>query len=637
MNDGAAEAAGPGLRLPPMLRFGSALLGALLLAAPLYAQDTEDPPVPEWARTPLADQAPANQAPANAPPAAAPAEASAEVDASAASDSPAVLVERLEDGRPRYVPATTDWPAPGGVFRGLPPCEVGAMIPNRATGEPYTCHPPFRDPGNEVLFHLQMGPGVALDGVDTERSFAGGFDLSVFPFRSFGIGAEWMAIRARQTGHDLDGDGFFDVRAPHLRLHAFTGRLVFRHYLNDSNRRSIGFFAQGGYGVSITDRVPNMPLVGGGLVLSAGTTGSSHIAADIELGLRYLQGLGDGSEFRTVLLTFGVGMGSRIHAPRDFSTPRRGGPFRFSLAIVAGSQIRTGGMFTGEVTLGLDVHPLLEPRLRAELGGLITEDALGEDEAPFTRALLGSLGLRVYAPLRVPIFGELGAGVASFFGDTPRNAEPGAFVDLRFGVPFLGCGGGGNVTLRYRAGVSHGYRGEHYIGAAFEVAFGNYRHLRAYSRNVPLEQACPAPSAGRNPLPPAPPPPPAPPEPESVQGGASGSVGVDVEVEIPQVEIEIEPVTVEVVIGYVLFGGAVDIRLNVASLPLAQLRQAGWVEVEIVGPPAARARARAELNAVLSREGVTVNAEAEADASGAVQQVKAIFTIWPNGSRPSEN
>ena len=112
----------------------------------------------------------------------------------------------------------------------------------------------------------------------------------------------------------------------------------------------------------------------------------------------------------------------------------------------------------------------------------------------------------------------------------------------------------------------------------------------------------------------------------------------EIEVEVPsvevEVEIEMEPVTVEVIIGYVAFGGALDMRLNIASLPLSQLRRAGWIEVEIVGPPLARARASAELRAVLDREGIHVNAEAQAQGSGALQAVKAVFTIWPPGSRP---
>ncbi len=139
---------------------------------------------------------------------------------------------------------------------------------------------------------------------------------------------------------------------------------------------------------------------------------------------------------------------------------------------------------------------------------------------------------------------------------------------------------------------------------------------------------------GSNPRPPPPPPPPAPePEPEP-RVNASVDAQIDVEVQIPQVEIEVHPISVEVVIGYVLFGGAVDMRLNVASLPLSQLRSAGWIEVTVVGPPAARARAHAELDAILDREGIHIDARAEADAEGSVQAVKAIFTIWPPGSRP---
>ncbi|MEZ4248567.1 MAG: hypothetical protein R3B99_10030 [Polyangiales bacterium] len=89
------------------------------------------------------------------------------------------------------------------------------------------------------------------------------------------------------------------------------------------------------------------------------------------------------------------------------------------------------------------------------------------------------------------------------------------------------------------------------------------------------------------------------------------------------------PVRVEVVIGAVVFGGAVQMRLDLSRLPLDRLRRAGRVELEIVAPPAARARVEAELRAVLDREGARVDATTHVEATGVVQEVKAIFTLWP--------
>lgn len=610
-----------------MLRFRlvlATLAACSFLSRPVSAQESEDPPVPEWARTPPPpiEPAPAQEEAAQAE---APPEAAEELVTGGVEGS----VEGVEE-RPRTIPATTDWPLPmrAHTFRGLPPCAPGQPIPNSGTGENYTCHPPFRDPGLEVVTHLVMGPGVGIDEANTDRAFTGGFDLSLFPARWFGFGAEWLAVRTRMTGHDLDADGVIDGQAPHMRLHHLTGRLLLRGYLDDSSRRSIGVFAQGGYAISLTDRVPSMPVVGGGLTLGAGTLSTGNNAADFELGVRYLQGLGDEgrSRYRSVLVTMGVGLASRYHAPRDFSEPAPNGLFRFALSLGLTRQVRRGALFSGEMGLGLDVHRVLEPRIRVELGALgLSKDSRADDRAPFSRVALGSLGLRAYAPLRVRIFGEVGAGVLGVFGDTPRVLDPGAFVDVRFGVPFVSCSLGVNLSVRYRAGVSGGYRGEHSIGAAFEFSYGEYAHMTG---------TCGGTVPGSNPEPPPPPPPPAPePEPEPPVSEPVDA-RVDVEIEIPQVEIEVHPVSVEVVIGYVLFGGAVDMRLNVASLPLSQLRSAGWIEVTVVGPPAARARAHAELDAVLDREGIHVDARAEAAAEGSVQAVKAIFTIWPPGTRP---
>ena len=618
-----------------MLRLWLALGGVLILLSSAQAQEStdSDPPVPEWART---APAPADDSRSVEPePTADP---GPQVDPSEASDpaaDPGGPGATVQAERPRTIPATHRWPRGGATFRGLPPCEPGALIPSAYTGQPYTCHPPFRDPGMEVVNHFVLAPGVGFAGDDVDRAFAGGFDLSIFPTRGFGIGAEWLAVRMRQTGHDRDGDGLLDDQTSNLRLHHITARLLARVYTDESARRSFGFFAQGGYAFSLTDRVPNMPVVGGGLTWSFGAIANGDFAADLEIGLRYLQGLGAGerSEYRSVLMTFGVGFASRLHAPRNFSERPVSGPFRFSFAPVVGVQKGHGAMVTGEVGIGLSVHPVLEPRLRAELGALTTDDARSELRAPYSRVVLGSAGLRAYLRMGVPLWAEVGAGAIGVFGDTPREIDPGAFADMRAGVTLVGCGGGVTMSLRYRAGVAGGYRGEHFFGVGLEFTVGNYAHLKQYARRTSWTASCPAPAPGRNPEPPAPPPPPPAPVPE-VETSTEIQAGVDVQVRIPEVAIEIEPVTIEVVIGYVLFGGALDMRLNVASLPLQQLRSAGWVEVQIVGPPAARARARAELNAVLDREGVRVDAQAEAEGEGAVQAVKAVFTLWPAGTQP---
>ncbi|MFK7998565.1 MAG: hypothetical protein AB8H86_03170 [Polyangiales bacterium] len=574
--------------------FGALLftLGAALcttLTARVEAQSGAEsgPPVPEWARQSPSTE-PATE-PAATEPAAAPTLAPA----------PPLATEMT---------ATTDWPRSN--FRGLPPCAPGQLIPRERSGVPYTCHPPSRDPGLEVGRHFWMGAGVGFDAADNvERNFAGGVDLSLWPARWLGFGAEWLVQRARNTAHDRDGDGVVDEVFPSLRLHAFTGRVLFRRFYDEAARRSVGFFVQGGYAVSLTERAQSHPLVGFGLTLTRGSVRNGTTAVEVELALRYLQGLGEaGTPNRSVLLTFGLGPVFRLHAPRNYSEAHAGGPFRFSLGVAYGTVFGTGAWMNGEVALGLNIHRFLEPRLRVELGALRTDDARSNARAPFSRFVTGSLGLRGFLGRRRFLFVEGGAGAIGVFGDTPQEVGPGAFVDARVGVQFATCGVGVALSGRYRAGIAGPFAGEHYISVGLEFGLGSYERLTIAT--------CGARNVGANPAP-------------RVRVARPVTPAAEA-----QLEIHVEPVTVEVIIGYVAFGGAVDMRLDVASLPLAQLRGAGWIEVQVIGPPQASARASAELRAVLSREGIQVNAEAQAQGDGAFQAVKAVFTIWPPGSRP---
>ena len=74
-------------------------------------------------------------------------------------------------------------------------------------------------------------------------------------------------------------------------------------------------------------------------------------------------------------------------------------------------------------------------------------------------------------------------------------------------------------------------------------------------------------------------------------------------------------------------------NIDVRSLPLAQIRDSGFVTVQIIGPPAALARAEAELRAALGPDGARVSGFASV-AMPERMDVRAIFTIWPPGTRP---
>ena len=61
--------------------------------------------------------------------------------------------------------------------------------------------------------------------------------------------------------------------------------------------------------------------------------------------------------------------------------------------------------------------------------------------------------------------------------------------------------------------------------------------------------------------------------------------------------------------------------------------RAGWVTVRVEGPAEALPQATAELRAALDARGVAVQGYAMAAIPGA-SEVRAVFTLWPPGTRP---
>ena len=108
---------------------------------------------------------------------------------------------------------------------------------------------------------------------------------------------------------------------------------------------------------------------------------------------------------------------------------------------------------------------------------------------------------------------------------------------------------------------------------------------------------------------------------------------VDVRVEIPRVTVSAEPVEVSVPIGASLFGGLVRFQLNLSALPIDRLVRAGWVTVRVEGPPDVLPQATAELRAALDARGVAVQGYAMVAVPDA-SEVRAVFTLWPPGTRP---
>jgi hypothetical protein len=90
------------------------------------------------------------------------------------------------------------------------------------------------------------------------------------------------------------------------------------------------------------------------------------------------------------------------------------------------------------------------------------------------------------------------------------------------------------------------------------------------------------------------------------------------------------PQTFELVVGVAL-GPGFEVRLLPAMLPLAALVGAGYVAVELIGPPQVLARAEAELRAVFGAQGLRLDAVTHVSAWDPT--VRARITVYPPGAR----
>ncbi|MCA9614950.1 MAG: hypothetical protein KC586_19470 [Myxococcales bacterium] len=529
-------------------------------------------------------------------------------------------------------------------LRGLPVCTdetFPVVAPTRTNGEPFRCHPPFPEPPG-LNWTMQLGMPLGLNFAGTGRAGrAMGFDFGVdfFFSRLFGVGFGYRFLGTRPTGDDLDGDFVVDGGPERVGMHAPHLGLRLRVLTDEPSRRAWLFGLDGTYAFSARPNgsdTPSGPILALSIQRQVGILTSPFWAGFWRFGFRYEQGLSrDLHDYRVILATTQLGFEWNEDAPRGFESlrepPKRAIAIHATVPLLIGLDRPDAGMTAGiHTTFGLPFREgLVEPRLRLGLERLAkpanVEIPTDERFAARRRAMVsGHLRVR---PVRW-LHADVGGGYRHVFGDRPRVESSGAFVEAGLGAGFVGCGVAFEPTLIYR----HHFFDDtdvsaHEIGLMFHIGFASSQ--RAYPGRCGTGSA-----PGSNPAPPPPPVVATPePTPEPTPPPPPPSTTIEIEPPRAQIEVEVRPVRVEVVIGAVVFGGAVQMRLDLSRLPLDQLRRAGRVELEIVAPPAARARVEAELRATLDREGARIDATTHVEPTGVVQEVKAIFTLWPPGTR----
>ncbi len=496
--------------------------------------------------------------------------------------------------------------------RGLPECDPNAAPP--PPGGLYSCRPWYPRATQWSL------------GVDWTSGVADGPEGLLGSVQGVGVQADFALSRALTIGARYQLLGFGRGTPPGGTGHAnaavaqdFLAQLRWRLWTDEVDRNA--WTLTGGLGWSLRARGLDSGEVSRVAIgHDVGMYVTHHAAMTAAVEIAYEQALGDPS-LRMVLASVRGGFEVGIRDPLNLDEPASAPEFVYS----AGGSFRAGTLFGLGFDVGVPLGRFAELRFTVD-------QSFGRDGAKlrgFDGASWGALGgLRLRSGGAAAAYLEAQAGwdwkgAESGPGRPPGGAPRG---DLELGARFaLGCFGSFAMGVRQRTRLEGD--GLHRRGVGFVL------HLEL-GGGTRAGRCLPGPA--RRPLPPplvtTPPP--------ATTTTTTGPVpGVDVDAGVggaaeggATVEVEVKPVVIEVELGAVLFGGAVQVHIDPRILPLQRLRGAGFVRVELIGPAGQLPRFEGELRAVLGHNGLAVHAWTRTAADARV--VRARFTIWPPGTRP---
>ncbi len=510
-----------------------------------------------------------------------------------APPSPVTLTER-----PMTSPEPRRWP-PAQRLQGRPECAPGTPLP--PPGAPFPCRWPLPPGGPEVSLNVGVATGlVSSDSFTTGSVFQLEAQADLFVTRAFGLGARYRFLNA-QTDGDRES----------LALHPVSAGLRFRLFDGESARRSWTFEPEGGYAFATGGRSEGGPFVGLSVARGVGDFVNESTSANLAVVLSAMQGLAALSDVRVFTLGLRLSPSFNAFAPLDVATPPRAPSFHYTWGV---KWFMLGGSFGARdaltlspgfaFVLGLPVTRWFEPVAQVDMAYWL-RTANTDEPAPIVYSFLG--GVRVRMNGLAPLYASALGGWQIATGRSPRAFGDGAIVELGFGLNLLPCGGALQIGAHYRRGVSHDAVD---FNALFLVLGGTFGSRVGSVGEAPLDGGAPT-RCGSSPTLQSP----------EARGGYAGA------------QVAARPVEVSVVIGAALLGGLVQFHIDPSVLPIERLVRAGYVTVRVEGPPEALPQASAELHAALDARGVTVQHSATVAIAGA-SEVRAVFTLWPQGARP---
>ena len=489
--------------------------------------------------------------------------------------------------------------------RGLPECGPEGL--SHVPGAALTCRPPIVARGPQFAVGLDWTSGGVFGDVPTlGGAHALGVDLD------FALGHH-LVLGAR---YELMG---IAVPASTELSNQFFGMLKLRLWSDEVARRAWTFGLGGGYALRGEALGGSAPIVRASLArelgMYVGETGAVNAIGE----LAYERSTGP-MALSAVLASVRLGFEANIRQPENLGDPAPS-PWRHTTDF---------GWIVGPF-LGFDlgVGVRANERLSLETDGAFLFDYHQDDsmEHGFDGAswsLATGPRLQLGWPWFAPFYVQAQAGAAWVAQQRGGELRPIAQGEVGFRA-LIGCASGADLGFWLRGDLD-GARGVTAGGAVLRVVFGSGRGAAGGER-----EDCGG-DAPRLATPYVPPPPP---QPQTTVEISAPSLpeppAVDVHVDVhANVQAEVHPIVIDVALGASL--GPLRVAIDPRVLPLAQVRGAGFVQVELSGPADALASFRAQLSATLGRSGARVDAWSAVATRSSV--VRAKFTIWPPGSRP---
>jgi hypothetical protein len=529
---------------------------------------------------------------------------------------------RLAAAQPAPAPASGFDPLDAGGWprgltledlRALPPC--GPEGVGHAAGTIVSCRPAVVRGPVQWGLSIDWTSGAVLGAIGSTGGAHGlGVDLSFALSNRFELTGRYELLGVGGAGG-----------APAVLANQLFGLLEYRLFTDETGRSAWTLGAGGGFGLRDASLGGDVPVLRASIARELGAYIDDHNALGAALELAYERSLGD-MPTDAVLASIRLGFETQIREPADLGEPAPPSIFRHTTSydVIAGPwlglglglglratehvSLETSGAFLFDVTRDAKLHgfdgaswslqtgprlllpfPEVAPLYLQAQGGAAW--VAGDGGGALRPIATGELGIHFFAGCASAV--DLGAWVRADVGDGIDVTSGGMVLRLMLGTSAGAAGGA--ITACDERGAPR---------LASPPSIDTTPVATAGSTTYTIDTPDVGGAIGGN-----------------VDVHAGGSVAVPAP----------EPVTIEVELGAALYG--VQVHVDPRVLPLDRLRGAGWIEVELSGPEAALGSFQAELGAALGRGGVRVDGWARAASDASV--VRARFTIWPPGTRPT--